>query len=132
MSEVGVNTFTITVHADPVPWARARQQGRRFFTDPRVAGAKSMIRFLAKNAAVKMAPRGTPVALTCTFTFTHPPSSKNWNHVVKPDLDNLVKLVMDALTGVAWEDDVQVTTLIARKYYAETGCEPSTHIEVTW
>lgn len=29
------------------------------------------------------------------------------------DLDNLVKLVLDALNGLAWEDDRQVVTLRA-------------------
>jgi crossover junction endodeoxyribonuclease RusA len=31
------------------------------------------------------------------------------------DLDNALKAVFDALNGVAWRDDAQVTTIIARK-----------------
>lgn len=33
----------------------------------------------------------------------------------RPDLDNLVGTVMDALTGVAWADDCQVVSIQAHK-----------------
>jgi Holliday junction resolvase RusA-like endonuclease len=36
----------------------------------------------------------------------------------KPDIDNTVKLVMDALNGVLWRDDAQVVELTVRKSYA--------------
>lgn len=38
---------------------------------------------------------------------------------VKPDLDNVVKLVMDALNGVAYPDDKQILILEASKKYSE-------------
>ena len=31
--------------------------------------------------------------------------------VVRPDADNVAKLVLDALNGAAWEDDTQVVAL---------------------
>ena len=37
----------------------------------------------------------------------------------KPDADNLVKVVMDALNHVAWYDDAQVVDIDVRKYYGE-------------
>ena len=36
----------------------------------------------------------------------------------KPDIDNLIKAVMDALNGVAYDDDNQVIELSAKKVYA--------------
>ncbi|MCL2139963.1 MAG: RusA family crossover junction endodeoxyribonuclease [Treponema sp.] len=37
----------------------------------------------------------------------------------KPDLDNLLKAVMDALTAAgAWKDDAQVRSIKASKHYA--------------
>ena len=44
----------------------------------------------------------------------------------KPDVDNIAKVVMDALNGVAWKDDAQVVGLIVRKYYAQD--EPFIHV----
>lgn len=37
----------------------------------------------------------------------------------KPDLDNIVKIVLDSLNGLAYEDDKQVVELNISKYYAE-------------
>ena len=46
-------------------------------------------------------------------------------HTVKPDIDNLVKAVMDALTTAGWWiDDTQVWSLSTSKQYAAKG-EPS-------
>lgn len=38
----------------------------------------------------------------------------------KPDMDNILKVVLDALNEVAYEDDKQVIELIGRKYYTES------------
>lgn len=35
----------------------------------------------------------------------------------KPDLDNVVKLILDALNGLAWEDDRSVRKIVAYKCY---------------
>ena len=37
----------------------------------------------------------------------------------RPDLDNLCKAVLDALNGVAYQDDSQIVTMATRKNYAE-------------
>lgn len=35
----------------------------------------------------------------------------------KPDIDNIIKIIGDALNGVAYEDDKQIVDVIAHKYY---------------
>ena len=42
---------------------------------------------------------------------------------VKPDIDNILKIVLDSLNGVAYEDDKQVTSITANKCYAIDGNE---------
>lgn len=37
----------------------------------------------------------------------------------KPDLDNIIKIVLDSLNGIAYKDDSQIVSLIAQKFYAE-------------
>lgn len=37
----------------------------------------------------------------------------------KPDVDNYVKLLFDALTGIVWQDDAQVTDLHVTKRFGE-------------
>ena len=36
----------------------------------------------------------------------------------KPDIDNVVKIILDALNGVAYRDDTQVAELHAAKHYS--------------
>lgn len=44
----------------------------------------------------------------------------------KPDIDNILKIIMDALNGLAYLDDKQVTNAGACKFYDEVP-----HVEVT-
>lgn len=37
----------------------------------------------------------------------------------KPDFDNVIKAVCDALNGVAYDDDSQIVDALARKFYSE-------------
>ena len=39
----------------------------------------------------------------------------------KPDCDNIIKVVLDALNGVAYYDDKQVVCVSCNKYYGDTG-----------
>lgn len=39
--------------------------------------------------------------------------------IKKPDADNIAKIVLDALNGLAYEDDKQVTGLLVTKKYSE-------------
>ena len=39
-------------------------------------------------------------------------------HVKKPDLDNLVKAIKDALKGICYKDDSQIVRIYAEKIYA--------------
>lgn len=38
--------------------------------------------------------------------------------MVKPDADNVVKIIADALNGLAWQDDKQITEIRASKEYS--------------
>jgi len=40
----------------------------------------------------------------------------------KPDLDNVLKIVSDALNGLAYHDDSQIVHMDASKYWAITPC----------
>ena len=45
----------------------------------------------------------------------------------KPDIDNVVKSILDALNGVAYHDDTQVVAVFAEKYYSDT---PRVEVEI--
>lgn len=42
--------------------------------------------------------------------------------VGKPDIDNVVKIVLDGLNKVAWHDDAQVVSVLAEKEYGDEQC----------
>jgi Holliday junction resolvase RusA-like endonuclease len=71
-------------------------------------------------------PTHRPVRVVIDFLFARPkghtgkkgllPSAPK-HMTTKPDLDKLIRAVLDALTGVVWVDDSQVVTVTARKDY---------------
>ena len=50
------------------------------------------------------------------------------HHVKKPDLDNLMKAIKDALKGVCYRDDSQIISVTATKKY--TSLNPGVAIEI--
>jgi crossover junction endodeoxyribonuclease RusA len=69
------------------------------------------------------APLECPVTLMLAFNLPRPKSlpKRAWAYAKptkRPDLDKLVRAVIDALTGVVYRDDAQVTTIAASKHYA--------------
>ncbi|MDI9559696.1 MAG: RusA family crossover junction endodeoxyribonuclease, partial [Pseudomonadota bacterium] len=59
--------------------------------------------------------------LECEFIFARPKTlpKKVVDHTKKPDLDNLLKALKDAMTGIVWHDDAQIVSLSARKDYGD-------------
>ena len=51
-------------------------------------------------------------------------------HTSKPDCDNLAKGTLDAMTGVAWDDDSQVCVLAVQKWIAGGNDSPGVKISV--
>lgn len=40
--------------------------------------------------------------------------------VVRPDIDNIIKIICDGLNGLAYKDDSQIVDIDAGKYYSDT------------
>jgi Holliday junction resolvase RusA-like endonuclease len=54
----------------------------------------------------------------------------NIPHIKRPDVDNLAKAILDALTGVLWRDDAQICRLHIDKRYTDDDYNPGIDIEV--
>lgn len=73
-----------------------------------------------------------PVAVTADFYLPHPKTGKRRQaHTTKPDLDKLSRALCDALTGVVWGDDSQVTALQVSKFYAAPETAPRVIVVVS-
>lgn len=114
-----------------VPIAPAPKGSTRSFVSPRtgrVVTQGACKRTKEVEAAIRYAVQqewkaGTvsgPVALTVVFSFRQPKSAKKRHHpTVKPDIDKLLRTVLDALTGVVYYDDAQVISVAAQKTYSD-------------
>lgn len=58
------------------------------------------------------------------------PKSYEKPHIKKPDLDNLIKSVVDGLSGILFEDDKQIVDLHASKRYARGQEPPGCWVEI--
>ena len=78
-----------------------------------------------------------PVALEVVFVMKRPKSmmGKKYRgdrifHDKRPDIDNLIKLVADALQPRILSDDCKIVMLTASKWYAAKDEEPKTMIQI--
>lgn len=107
----------------------------RAFTDDKTANAEAWVKACAVTAGATCA--AYPLRLRVSITA---PIPKSWTKKAKasalegtllptgkPDLDNCLKLICDALNGIAWVDDKQIVSVTASKRY---GAEPQTVLEV--
>jgi len=72
-----------------------------------------------------------PVRVRLRFALPRPKSLSRHvcSHTKRPDVDKLARACLDALTGILWHDDSQVTSLTAIKTYADQSEPP--HLIVT-
>ena len=121
------------VEGAPVGKARPRVTRWGAYTPRKTAQHEASIKAAAQQAGI-VAISG-PVTLQVAFVMPIPQSwpkkrreaaaRQEMMPLGKPDVDNLCKAVMDALIGIAYQDDTQVVRLVACKLY---GTEPRTEV----
>jgi crossover junction endodeoxyribonuclease RusA len=76
-----------------------------------------------RDRAARLESLQGPVGVSLAFTLPRPasaPKGRSWP-CVRPDLDKLVRAVLDALTGPVLADDGQVVDLRAQKNYPSSS-----------
>ena len=119
----------IIISEEPVAQARARVafcNGKvHSYTPEKSLNAQNAIRVRLMRYQDRMFPKGVAVKLTVCFHRTKSKWMPKYETLPyrKPDLDNMCKLVQDAMVGYLIEDDSQITQLSARKRWTdrETG-----------
>jgi Holliday junction resolvase RusA-like endonuclease len=133
--------YTHSLHVPYRPTAQKRhrhtREGRTY--DPCCLEKKAFLRLCVQDSAPNPAYFSGPLACMLRFTFARPRShctgagvlrkGSPLVHVFKPDVDNLAKFVMDALSGVYYRDDRQITYLCVEKKY---GDEDSVAVDLKW
>lgn len=83
-------------------------------------------RVQARLAKVPMIYKPFGVAMDVRVEFLKPKTAKQTAPTVRPDVDKLLRAVLDALTNVAYQDDSQVVAVTTTKAYG-----PSERVIVT-
>ena len=129
----------ITVLGDPQALKRHRTFRRGNFVgtyDPSQGVKKDFLSIVQEQAPEK--PFDVALKVTMKFYFSRPknhyrtgkysgelkPNAPRW-HIKRPDIDNLVKFVADALNKVFWRDDSIIAVMEVSKEYSE---KPRTEI----
>lgn len=113
MSEVPEIVATFAIQGEPVSKARARFTGygskTRAYTPANVVDAERAVAIAFRAAGGKFDPSNqTAFGIDVTF---HSGTRQ------RRDVDNMLKLILDGLNGVAWVDDTQVLDIVGRKRF---------------
>lgn len=113
--------YDFSVHGTPKaqPRPRMTKTGHVYTPDSAKAWKEAV---WAKCLAHRKPIITQPVRLTVCFYFPIPASEQKrevpYPHTKKPDIDNLVKAVMDSMTNAGvWMDDTIVYALCAEKWF---------------
>lgn len=115
------NAVTLVIHCKPAPQPRVRAYRRGEHAGvytPSTADAWKGQVMLAAGLYRGQFTTG-PLRLEVEFYLPRPKARKNNDYVaVKPDIDNLLKSTMDALSNAGvWHDDAQVAAVVMSKRY---------------
>jgi Holliday junction resolvase RusA-like endonuclease len=126
-----ISGFTLHINGRPIGKGRPRFAHGRTYTPHQTTVAEEAIRGEWEANGAPRLPDG-PVRLHVVLGVERPQSHflrdgslsaegqrNRFPHRQKPDLDNATKLIMDALNGRSWRDDVQVIALVAERVWCE-------------
>ena len=117
--------ITLTVLGKPIAKARARvtKSGFSYTPEPTVS-YENLIKLAWQESQQAKLP-DVELSASLFFEFQIPKNKlSKFNkgvcipHTSKPDLDNLAKLILDALNGLAYTDDSQISFLQVSKIYS--------------
>jgi crossover junction endodeoxyribonuclease RusA len=118
-----------TVYAKPEPQGSSRAFIPRGWKRPIVTSDNKDLKSYRQQVSIEAMsmmrehglepiPPKQAVSLTLRFFFKRPKSkSKKATPTVRPDIDKVCRSVGDALSGICYQDDSQITRLVAEKFY---------------
>lgn len=116
------------------PRATARGGFARLYTDEKTASYENLVRLAARQAMAGAPPLDEPLSVSMVVRLVPPQSASKKRRAAmldgtdpptrKPDLDNVVKAVLDGCNTVAFRDDALIVRQSAEKVWAvEAGVD---------
>ena len=134
---MNVGSIKFEIPGIPVAKGRPRFGRGRAYTPRKTRNAENRIADAALKAMGRNPPMIGPLWIQIVFGFPVPKSfskarrvsalAGGLNPTSKPDIDNLVKAIMDGLNGIAYFDDSQIVDIAARKWFM---ADPTTIVMV--
>ena len=120
-----------TVRGNPLGWQRTgqNQYTGAIFTQDKTRDREKLVAYeYRRQCGNYRFPNQTPIELR-VYAYYQIPKSKSKRvreqmisgairPTVRPDYDNIAKLVTDALNGIAYDDDKSVVDAVQRKFYS--------------
>jgi crossover junction endodeoxyribonuclease RusA len=110
--------FSGFIEGDPAPQGSLKVERGRIRQSERVKAWRRTCGIVAMRQRLQMAHEGS-IGIELRFYL---PAGKKGR---KPDLDKLVRAVLDAFTGILYKDDGQVCDLRAQKMFGFGGPSPA-------
>lgn len=111
----------ISVPGKPKGKGRPRMaRGGWVYTPGATRRYEKLLRQAYSNKYGNAQPLSGPLKVIILASFGKPARSKR-PYPARPDLDNIIKIAMDALNGLAWVDDSQVVSIQAEKFFFSTS-----------
>ena len=121
-----------TIPGDPFGKERPRAKlvGSRIimYTPKKTIDYEEFVRRCFAEAGGKMISGPVRLSLSMYFAMPQSWSKKKLREMAytgcekKPDIDNVIKIIGDALNGVAYKDDSSIVSVAATKQWAAEGC----------
>lgn len=110
----------IIFNIKPISKARPRvARNGHVYTPSKTRQYEEFIGIEYKRQGGKKFIKETPIKADIEFYFKGIKRKQGKPKMTKPDIDNLVKAILDGLNGIAYYDDLQVTSINASKYWAD-------------
>ena len=128
----------VRIPGAPVTKARPQVTRNGTFTPKKTRDwekrAGLLCRLALQRAGLQRIEKPQLITIHAVFVFPRPKrlpkKGPRIQHGVRPDLDNLVKALKDAMDGVLMADDAQITSLTALKFYAASDESPAVHVRL--
>lgn len=129
-----------TIPGEPVGKARPRfartpSGNVKAYTPAKTAGYERYVAMLYRASGGKLNDGAVMINITAYYKMPQKLSKARFSDMLngvllptkKPDIDNVVKIILDALNSVAYTDDSHIVRLSAEKSYA---INPSVEVEI--
>jgi Holliday junction resolvase RusA-like endonuclease len=114
----------LIIPGEPVAKGRPRVTSKGFsYTPEKTKGYENLVKMCWQESGLTGL-GNKPLSVIISLYFSVPKSylskfnKHGLEHTKKPDLDNCAKTILDALNGLAYDDDSQIVELTIRKQYS--------------